>query len=182
MCRILVSILFVLCVSLPSWARFADCAYVGEVEWNNLFYSRVELECDTTATDTVWTISMEGHLHDGDRVLIKCGNGKVFELHQSDCRFNHVTDSIGHNPITGETMEFYHYRVVVYYNISSEAMKNIADHGITKMRCGKEGYYTDAVYHRNEFGMMLTEAYKAILERLSPDYVPPKKPSIYDGF
>ena len=73
--------------------------------------------------------------------------------------FNHVTDSIGHSPITGEIMEFYHCRVVVYYNISSEAIKNIAEHGITKMRCGKDGHYTDAVYHHNEFGKMLTEAY-----------------------
>lgn len=88
--------------------------------------------------------------------------------------FNHVTDSIGHSPITVEIMEFYHYRGVVYYNISSEAIKNIAEHGITKMRRGKDGHYTDAVYHHNEFGKMLTEAYKDILRRLSPDYMPPK--------
>ena len=50
------------------------------------------------------------------------------------------------------------------------------------MRCGKDGHYTDAVYHHNEFGKMLTEAYKDILRRLSPDYMPPKDPSIYDGF
>ena len=79
-------------------------------------------------------------------------------------------------------MEFYHYEHVLHYHIKGTALNYIAEHGISKLRCGYDNLYRAKVYRRNEFGIELTEAYKKILERMSPDYVPPKKPSIRDGF
>ncbi len=72
-------------------------------------------------------------------------------------------------------MEFYHYEHVLYYHIKGTALNYIAEHGISKLRCGYDNLYRAKVYRRNEFGIELTEAYKKILERMSPDYVPPKK-------
>ena len=62
------------------------------------------------------------------------------------------------------------------------ALNYIAEHGIAKLRYGHNDFYRDKVYKRNEFGKDLAEAYHKVLEQMSPDYVPPKKPSIYDGF
>ena len=54
--------------------------------------------------------------------------------------------------------------------------------GVIKLRCGTDRFYKDREFRRNEFGKALTEAYKRIIEEMSPDYVPPKKPTIRDGF
>lgn len=182
MYRFIVNILLVACFTLPSWGEYAGLAYVGEIEWNKCFLTKVELECDTTATDTVWTMRMEGDMSDGYILLIKTGDSKVIELHQCDHRWNHVTDSIGHSQLTGEIMEFYHYEQVLYYPITSADLEHIAAHGISKIRCGTDTYFMETTYKDNEFGKRLEEAYKKILEKMSPEYVPPKKPSIRDGF
>lgn len=182
MCRFLVNILLVVCFALPSWGRYAGLAYVGEVEWNKRDKTSFMLQCDTTATDTVWSLKLQGFVTTGYMLLIKTGDGKVLELDPYDLKTDHVTDSVGHSPITGEIMEFYHYEHVLYYHITGTALNYIAEHGISKLRCGYDALYRDKEFRRNEFGNDLTKAYKKILERMSPDYVPPQKPSIRDGF
>ena len=165
MCRFLVNILLVLCFALPSWGKYAGLAYVGEVEWNKRDKTSFMLQCDTTATDTVWSLKLQGFVTTGYMLLIKTSDAKVLELEPYD-----------------EIMEFYHYEHVLYYHITTTALNYIAEHGISKLRCGYDNLYRDKEFRRNEFGIELNEAYKKILERMSPDYVPPKKPSIRDGF
>lgn len=182
MCRLLVNILLVMCFALPSWGKYAGLAYVGEVEWNKRDKTSFMLQCDTTATDTVWSLNLQGFVTTGYMLLIKTSDGKVLELEPYDLKTTHVTDSVAHSPVTGEIMEFYHYEHVLYYHITTTALNYIAEHGISKLRCGYDNLYRDKEFRRNEFGNDLTEAYKKVLEHMSPDYVPPKKPSIRDGF
>ena len=182
MYRFIVNILLVVFLASPLWGRVVGLASVGVVNWNGLFPTKIELECDTTATDTLWTMTLEGNMSDGDLFLIKTGDNNTLELRQYDCRWSHITDSIGHNSITGEIMDFYHYEQVLYYYITTSELEQIAKYGISKMRCGTDAFYKEITYKNNEFGRKLIEAYKKILYKLSPDYVPPKKPSIRDGF
>lgn len=182
MYRFIVNILLVACFALPSWGKYAGLAYVGEIEWNKYNKTTVMLQCDTTANDTVWSLQLQGWVSNGYVLLIKTGDGKVLELEPYAEKFDHVTDSIGHSPITGELIDYYHYESVEYYHITTTALSYIAEHGISKLRCGFDSCYKDVVYKRNEFGKKLTDAYKQILYEISPEYVPPKKPSIRDGF
>lgn len=182
MYRLIVNILLVACFALPSWGKFAGLAYVGEIEWDKRHQTTVKLFCDTTATDTVWSLEMQGAVAHYDTLLLKTGDGKVLELVPYDEKFDHVTDSIGHSSVTGELMEFYHYETVIYFHITTKALNYIAEYGISKLRCGFDSCYKDVVYKRNEFGKKLTDAYKQILYEMSPEYIPPKKPSIRDGF
>ena len=148
----------------PTWAR-----------WSGTNVTR-------PATDTVWSLNLQGFVTTGYMLLIKTSDGKVLELEPYDLKTTHVTDSVAHSPVTGEIMEFYHYEHVLYYHITTTALNYIAEHGISKLRCGYDNLYRDKEFRRNEFGNDLTEAYKKVLEHMSPDYVPPKKPSIRDGF
>lgn len=182
MYRLIVNILLVACFALPSWGKFAGLAYVGEIEWDKRHHTAVKLYCDTTATDTVWSLEMQGAVEHYDTLLLKTGDGKVLELVPYDEKFDHVTDSIGHSSVTGELMEFYHYETVIYFHITTTALNYIAEHGIAKLRYGHDSFHRDIVYKKNEFGKELTRAYKKILTDISPEYVPPKKPSIRDGF
>lgn len=178
----IVHILLVASFALPSWGKYAGLAYVTEIEWDKNNKTAVALQCDTTATDTVWSLKLEGWVSNGYVLLIKTGDGKVMELEPYAEKFDHVTDSIGHSPITGELIDYYHYEQVMYYHITTTALNYIAEHGISKLRCGYDNLYRDKEYRRNEFGNDLTEAYKKILKCMSPGYVPPKRPSIRDGF
>ena len=182
MFRFIVNILLVACFALPSWGKYAGLAYVGEIEWNKYNKTTVKLQCDTTANDTVWSLQLQGWVSHGYVLLIKTGDGKVLELEPYDEKFDHVTDSIGHSSITGELIDYYHYESVEYYHITTTALNYIAEHGISKLRCGFDSSYKDVVYKRNEFGKDLAEAYHKVLEQMSHDYVPPQKPSIRDGF
>ena len=177
MYRFIVNILLVACFALPSWGKYAGLAYVGEIEWDKRHQTAV-----TPATDTVWSLEMQGAVEHYDTLLLKTGDGKVLELVPYDEKFDHVTDSIGHSSVTGELMEFYHYETVIYFHITTTALNYIAEHGIAKLRYGHNDFYRDKVYKRNEFGKYLAEAYHKVLEQMSPDYVPPQKPSIRDGF
>ena len=171
-----------MCAVFPSWGKFAGLSYVGELEWNKYNKTAVKLLCDITDNDTVWTLEMQGGVGHGDTLLIKTVDGKVLELAPFDEKLDHVTDSLGHSPVTGELIEYYHYEAVMYYQITTTALNYIAEHGISKLRCGYDNLYRDKEFRRNEFGNNLTEAYKKILERMSPGYVHPKRPSIRDGF
>ena len=182
MYRFIVNMLLVTCFALPLWGRFAGLAYVGEIEWDKYDKSAVTLQCDITDNDTVWSLEMQGAVEHYDTLLIKTSDGKVLELVPYDEKFDHVTDSLGHSSVTGELMEYYHYETVIYFHITATALNYIAEHGIVKLRYGHDGYHKDKMYKRNEFGKKLTDAYKKILTKISPEYVPPKKPSIRDGF
>lgn len=186
MLRFFINILLVICFAMPLWGKFAGLAYVDRVEWEKKRTIKDEttfmLYCDTTATDTVWTLELQGFVMDGYKLLIKTGDDKVLELEPFDCKYDHVRDSIGHNPITGELIEYYHYESVLYYHITGTALNYISEHGIKKLRCGNDIRYKDKNYNRNEFGKNLTEAYRQILYKMSPDYVREKKPTIRDGF
>ena len=178
----IINILLVASFALPSWGKYAGLAYVTDIEWDKYNKTVVTLSCDTTATDTVWTLELEGWVANGYVLLIKTGDDNVIELAPYTEKFNHVTDSIGHSPITGELIDYYHHEFVEYYHITTAALNCIAENGIIKLRCGFDSCYKDVFYKHNEFGKELTDAYKKILYKLSPDYVPPKKPSIRDGF
>lgn len=180
--RLFVNILLVVFFALPSWGRYANLAYVGEVKWDKRDKTTVKLWCDTTATDTIWSLELQGFVSTDYKLLIKTGDGKVLELEPYDKKLDHVTDSMGHSQVTGKIIEYYHYETVNYYHITTTALKYISEHGIIKLRCGTDRFYKDREFRRNEFGKALTEAYKRILEEMSPNYVPPKKPTIRDGF
>lgn len=180
--KFLFCLIIAMCAVLPSWGRFADLRYVGHLEWDSSRRTEVTLQCDTTAQLTTWTVILEGWVSDGDLLLLKTGDGKVIELEPYAVKFDQVTDSIGHSSITGELIEYYHHEQVLYYHITSAALDYIAEHGVSKIRSGKDSYHHDIVYERNEFGQALVSAYKGILEEMSPGYVPPQKKTIYDDF
>lgn len=182
MYRLIVNILMVMCGVLPALGKYAGLAYVGEVEWDKYNKSTARLMCEIIDNDTVWSLEMQGAVEHYDTLLLKTGDGKVLELAPYAEKFDQVTDSMGHNPVTGELIEFYHHESVIYFHLTTTALNYISEHGIAKLRYGHNAYHKDVAYRRNEFGKDLTEAYKKILERMSPDYVPPKKPSIRDGF
>lgn len=182
MSRFILFIVMAVFVMMPSWGRFANLRYADDIEWNATSRTKVLLQCDTTGSDTTWTIKLQGWVSDGYQLLLKTGDGKVIDLKPFDAKFDHITDSIGHSSVTGELIEFYHYEQIIYYHISTAALDHIAEHGISKIRCGTDTYHRDVEYKRNEFGKELTKAYKKILEEMSPDYVPPRKPTIYDDF
>ena len=168
--------------TLPSYGKFASLASVGEINWDKWNKTSVTLRCDTTANDTVWSLEMQGSVEHYHTLLLKTGDGKTLELVPYDEKFDHVTDSLGHSSVTGELIEYYHYETVIYFHITTTALNYIAEQGISKLRYGHDSFYKDREYKHNEFGIELTRAYKKILGEISPDYVPPKKPTIYDGF
>lgn len=84
MCRLIINLLLVMCVSLPSWGKFAGLAYVGEVVWNKYDKTSFMLQCDTTANDTVWSLKLQGFVSVGYKLLIKTDDGKVLELDPYD--------------------------------------------------------------------------------------------------
>lgn len=51
-----------------------------------------------------------------------------------------------------------------------------------KMRINTESSWKKKVWKKDELGKNMTQAYRIIMERLSPDYVPSKKKTIYDDF
>lgn len=181
--RLFISILLAFFIALPSWPKFANLAIVGKLEWKYDRSTMVTLRCDTTANDTTWTLEFEGGgVSEGDILLIKTQDNKIIELQPFDLKFDSILDSIGHSPVTGELIEYYHHELVLYFHITKTALDYIDKHGIAKIRCGSDIYHRDIVYKQNEFGKDLSEAYKKILEEMSPDYVPPKKKTIYDDF
>ncbi len=50
------------------------------------------------------------------------------------------------------------------------------------MRINTESSWKKKVWKKDELGKNMTQAYRIIMERLSPDYVPSKKKTIYDDF
>ncbi len=182
MYRLITNIFLVLYVALPAWSSTANIKTFDYINWDKWDKSTATLYCDTTANDTTWSLSLEGYVDNGYLLLMRSGDGKVITLKPYERHFESVTDSIGRSPITGEFVEYTHLVTVLYYHISVSDLNHIAEHGIVKLRCGNDVVHRDKVYRHNEFGKQLTDAYRQILKELSPDYVPPKKTSIFDGF
>ncbi len=191
MYKLVATIFLALCTSLTSWSTLLDSETVDYVKWNGVDESGVYLLCETAANDTVWTLSLVGYVDDDFMLLIKTGDNKVISLKPYSQHNIETIDSVGYNPITGEPVNFYSYTKVLRYRISTDDLKYIAQHCVVKLRCGtvykglngtSYSNYKDKVYRHNEFGAKLIKAYKKILKKMSPDYVPPKEPTIYDGF
>ena len=156
-------------------------AHIGNIVWDEFNTTDATLICNSTATDTIWTLEMQGYVLGKDTLLLKIGDGKILEFAPCDEKIAHVNDNVGYSSITGEIMEYYHYEFVIYYKLTS-AINEIVKHGILKMRLGSGYFHKDKMFKKNELGDAITNAYKDILLKMSPEYVPPKKPSIRDGF
>ena len=93
-----------------------------------------------------------------------------------------MTDSLTTSPLTGEWIDHWHYEHVLTYQLSTVALDYFIQHGIAKIRVGSDTSWNEKQWTRNEWGKRITQAYHELTTRLAPDYVPPKKPTIRDGF
>ncbi|MBR5436933.1 MAG: hypothetical protein IK120_08745 [Muribaculaceae bacterium] len=115
-------------------------------------------------------------------LIIKTSDNKILKLSPDRHTEHYETDSITTSPLTGEPIRHCHTEHYLSYTITTTALQYLVEHGVTKMRVGTITNWQEKVWKRNEWGKSLAKAYKELKKRISPDYVPPKKPTIYDGF
>lgn len=179
MYRFIVNILLVVCVSPTLLSQKIEVELL-----ENIGYSESHLWVETTETDTVWslTISDRDYLKEGMLLFIKTSDNKILKL--APFRYSEYTeiDSITTSPLTGEPIRHCHTEYDLDYEITPTALQYLGDHGVSKMRIGTITNWREKVWKRNEWGKSLAKAYKELKKLISPDYVPPKKPTIYDGF
>ena len=183
MYKFIVNILMVTCFALPSWAR-REYESTNAIEFNRRYEVLTSLDVNFSETDTVWSIGIIGRNLDKETLLlIKTCDGKVIEYSPTSYYAMKITDEYATNPLTGDVYDAkWHYEHCFQYNVSPTALHYFMEHGISKIRLGTEDRWHEKVWLNNEWGRLITEAYEKLLLRLAPDYVPPKKPSIRDGF
>lgn len=162
---------------------FAESCYVGYVELDRSHDVAFSLEVDVCDKDTTWTIVAWGDgLNEHTQLLFKTMDGKVLELTSYRYTTLEPTDAWVTNPITGESVRQTHYEFFMYYRITPIALDYFITHGIAKLRVGTDSLWREHVWRTDELGKELSKARAELNRRLAPDYVPPKKPSIRDGF
>ena len=178
----IINVLLVTCFALPSWAGEVH-GYISDIKFTKWFEVETWLIAESYENDTIWTIQLRGRdINDKTLLLIKTIDDKNLELKSFNCETRYETDSLTTSPLTGKLIDHQHVEYLVSYSITSVALHYFIDHGISKIRVGTETRWEEKIWQRNEWGKNLTETYKKIIKKMSPDYVPPKKPSIRDGF
>lgn len=171
-----------MCIALPCWSSSAHKS-MPDIEFDRWNAVTPFLCCVANETDTTWTLEIWGRgLDENALLLLKTGDGKVVELQPVRHRLYQETDSFSTSPITGEIIEHWHYKHILEYRLTSTALNYFMKLGVTKLRLGTEDRWQEKVWTRDELGGNLSKAYRMILEKLSPDYEPPKKKTIYDDF
>ena len=147
------------------------------------------LSCDVCGTDTLWTITLFGNSFADNAVLVlKTADKQILTLELKEKCTIHTTLARDYSPETGEIVEYNGAEEALDFQLTNTALDYISQHGIskirieTKLRLGTDEWWCEASWKRNEWGKSLSKAYRLLKEKMSPDYVPPKKPSIYDGF
>lgn len=180
--RLILIILLAVFISIPSWARH-EYVNTSSIEFDRGYELLSSLDVDVNDTDTVWSLQFIGrYLDENTILLIKTGDGKVIEYTPSHYHAMQMIDSLTTSPLTGELIDHWHYEHVLTYELSPYALHYFMQHGIAKIRIGSETSWKEKVWKRNEWGKRITEAYHELTKRLAPDYTPPKKPTIRDGF
>lgn len=183
MLRITVNILLVMCFALPSWAR-REYESTNSIEFSRRYEVLSTLDVFVEDSDTIWSIGIIGrYLDEETLLLIKTCDGKVVEYEPSNYHAMKITEEYSTNPITGEVYASkWYYEHSFQYHITKTALLYFIEHGISKIRLGTENKWHEKIWQHNEWGKLITEAYNKLLIRLAPDYVPPKRPTIRDGF
>ncbi len=180
--KILISLMAMMCIALPCWSSSAFKS-MPDIEFDRWNTVTPFLCCETNETDTTWTLEIWGRgLDENALLLLKTGDGKVVGLQPVRHRLYQETDSFSTSPVTGETIEHWHYKYILEYQLTATALNYFMKHGVTKLRLGTEDRWREKSWKRDELGQNLLKAYRKILDELSPDYVPPKKKTIYDDF
>lgn len=179
MYRFIVNILLVVCVSPTLFSQKIKTKRLEHIGYLESF-----LCVKATETDTVWSLSISerDYLKEGMLLFIKTSDDKILKL--APFRYSEYAeiDSITTSPLTGEPIRHCHTEYDLDYEITPTALQYLGDHGVSKMRIGTITDWDETVWKRNEWGKSLAKAYKELKKLISPDYVPPKKPTIYDGF
>ena len=177
MYRFIVNILLVICMGGSISAKQMDLEILDHIDLKSFLCVTIN------GSDTIWSLRFRDRdLSEGMILLIKTTDKKVLGLMPSHHYEACVTDSLTTIPFTGETVRHYHYDHILEYDITTTALNYFVNHNIIKLRIGTEKHWQEKVWRRNEWGKSLVKAYKELKKRISPDYVPPKKPTIYDGF
>ena len=136
-----------------------------------------------STNDNRWELVFFGyHELKNPVLLIKTCSGETVTPQTIKEGWVEVSTGWGNNPETGEPVEYKGAEVTHTFYFSDRDMWKIVDSGIAKIRFGSDGNWCEASWKRNEWGKSLSKGYRLLKEKMSPDYVPPKKPSIYDGF
>lgn len=183
--RLFVNILLVACFALPSWGRHIHKTAVVDSKVGGHEYNLM-LDCDTSA-DTTYSITLwdDGHVYRSEdaMLLLKLGDGTVIELNPSDRSCIQEIDSMYYNN-EGKAVFINRNEMLYYYPINIDDLHHIFKSGIVKVRIGIYGetVWAERTWKRDEWGKELAKAYAEIQKQLVPGYVPPKKPTIRDGF
>lgn len=179
MYRFIVNILLVICFSPALLSQKIEVKHLERIGYISESYLCVEV----TETDTVWSLNLyDRDLKEKMLLIIKTSDNKILKLSPDRHTEHYETDSITTSPLTGEPIRHCHTEHYLSYTITTTALQYLVEHGVTKMRVGTITNWQEKVWKRNEWGKSLAKAYKELKKRISPDYVPPKKPTIYDGF
>ena len=176
------SLMLSLGIGLSCWSNSAHKS-MPDIEFDRWNVVTPFLCCEVNGCDTVWTLEIWGRgLDEQSVLLLKTTDGKVAEFKPSRHRLYQETDSLTKSPVTGEWIEHYHYKHILSYELTSTALDYFMSHGVAKLRLGTETIWKEKAWKTDELGKNLSKAHKIIMEQLSPDYVPPKRKTIYDDF
>ena len=182
--RFLLMIIITMCAAIPSWGKFATQV----VAYENIDYHEytVMLDCDA-GSDTVYhiTVKDDGRVYRSDEaaMLLKLGDGEVVELHPDSRWCMQQTDSMYYNN-EGEAVFIYRDEMIYLYPIDRATIERIISKGVMKVRLelSSELSWAEKVWNKDEWGKKLGIALNDVDKQLSPDYIPPKRKTIYDDF
>lgn len=182
--RFLLIMIMAVCAALPTWGKFATQVVVFEtIDYHKY---TVMLDCQADS-DTVYhiTVQDDGRVYRSDDaiVLLKLGNGEVVEL-RPDRRFcNQEIDSMFYNN-EGEAVFIYRDEMIYFYPVDRNTIERIISKGVLKVRLelSHETSWAEKAWKKDEWGQKMGKALSDVDKQMSPDYVPPKKKTIYDDF
>ena len=116
-------------------------------------------------------------------MLLKLGGGEVVELHPDSRWCMQEIDSMYYNN-EGEPVFIYRDEMVYFYPIDRRAIEHIISKGVLKVRLELTSAtsWAEKTWKSDVWGKKLGIALNDVEKQLSPDYVPPKKKTIYDDF
>ena len=169
--RFLLMIIIIVCAATPSWGKFATQV----VAYEKIDYHEytIMLDCNAANSDTVYhiTVKDDGRVYRSKEavMLLKLGGGEVVELHP-DSRWC--------------MQEIDRDEMVYFYPIDRRTIEHIISKGVLKVRLELTSAtsWAEKTWKSDVWGKKLGIALNDVEKQLSPDYVPPKKKTIYDGF
>ncbi len=183
--RFLLMIIIMVCAATPSWGKFATQV----VAYEKIDYHEytIMLDCNAANSDTVYhfTVKDDGRVYRSKEavMLLKLGGGEVVELHPDSRWCMQEIDSMYYNN-EGEPVFIYRDEMVYFYPIDRRTIEHIISKGVLKVRLELTSAtsWAEKTWKSDVWGKKLGIALNDVEKQLSPDYVPPKKKTIYDGF